>query len=109
MFQVHIQLAPEHAELAVEDNSFWIERPRLRIGQVSGLETVIGAKYVGVLPSAKSNGARQTDFVGLEHPLLNADPDSMEVRVHFPAGEAWHLAMQYVTWASTLVRLLMWN
>lgn len=85
--QVHVQLSPEHADLAVEDNSFWIERPRLRIGQVSGLETVIGAKYVGVLPSAKSNGARKTDFVGLEHPLLSADQDSTEVRVVFPAGE----------------------
>ena len=85
--QVHIQLAPEHEELAAEGNSFWIERPRLRIGQVSGLETVIGAKYVGVLPGPKGNQARQTEFEGLEHPLFNSDQDSMEVRVRFPAGE----------------------
>ena len=85
--QVHIQLTPEHEELAAADNSFWIERPRLRIGQVSGLETVIGAKYVGVLPNAKGPKTRQTDFEGLEYPLLSADQDSTEVRVLFPAGE----------------------
>lgn len=85
--QVHIQLAPEHEELAATDNAFWIERPRLRIGQVSGLETVIGAKYVGVLPNAKGQKTRQTDFEGLEYPLLSADQDSTEVRVLFPAGE----------------------
>ena len=85
--QVHIQLTPEHEELAAAENSFWIERPRLRIGQVSGLETVIGAKYVGVLPNAKGDKTRQTDFEGLEYPLLSADQDSSEVRVLFPAGE----------------------
>ncbi len=85
--QVHIQLSPEHSALALKESSFWIERPRLRIGQVGGLETVIGAKYVGVLPSSKSDQARQTEFTGLEYPLLSADQDSTEVRVRFPAGE----------------------
>ncbi len=97
--QVHIQLGPEHVQLATADSAFWIERPRLRLGQVSGLETVIGAKYVGVLPST-TGGARQSEFVGLEYPMLNANQDSTEVQVKFPAGEGLTLVIQYVTWAS---------
>ncbi len=85
--QVHIQLAPEHEALANSDSAFWIERPRLRLGQVSGLETVIGAKFVGVLPGPIDKGTRQSEFVGLEYPLISADQDSLELRVRFPTGE----------------------
>ncbi|MGN6544390.1 MAG: MlaD family protein, partial [Aureliella sp.] len=61
---VHVQLAPEPHRVAVEGSLFWIERPRLRLGQVSGLDTVIGAKYIGMVPGPP-DGARQHEFTGV--------------------------------------------
>lgn len=83
---VKIRLQPEHDHIAVEGSQFWIERPRLRIGQVSGLETVLGAKYVGTIPG-DMQGARRREFIGLANPLGTAEQDSIDVRIHFPAGE----------------------
>ena len=83
---VKIQLAPEHRPIAVEGSQFWIERPRLRLGQVSGLETVLGAKFVGTIPG-ELGGSHQREFTGLEYPLGNADQDSVDLRIRFPAGE----------------------
>jgi paraquat-inducible protein B len=83
---VTIQLAPEHKLIAVEGSQFWIERPRLRLGQVSGLETVLGAKYVGTIPG-NLDGPRQREFTGLENPLGTSEQDSVDVRIRFPAGE----------------------
>lgn len=83
---VHIQLAPEHAGVANEGSRFWIERPRLRIGQVSGLETVLGAKFIGMIPGPRE-AVRKTEFTGMENPLGNAEQDSIDIRVRFPKGE----------------------
>ncbi len=84
--EVHVQLAHEHTALAVEGSQFWIARPRLRIGQVSGLETVLGAKFIGIIPGERS-GARKRDFQGLDNPLSMNDQQATDVRIRFPAGE----------------------
>lgn len=81
-----VLLAPGNEKVAVEGSQFWIERPRLRLGQVAGLETVLGAKYVGVIPG-DPEGPSQTDFDGLETPLTITSGDSLDVRIRFPAGE----------------------
>jgi len=83
---VHIQLGAEHGAIAVEGSRFWIERPRLRVGQVAGLETVLGAKYVGTIPGAIGSPP-QHQFTGLDNPLGLAEQDSTDVRVRFPAGD----------------------
>lgn len=83
---VAIRLPVETTSLAVDGSKFWIERPRLRIGQVSGLETVLGAKFVGVLPGPDPQRL-QSSFQGIEMPLQLADADELEIRVRFPAGE----------------------
>lgn len=83
---VRVQLSPEHDGVAVEGSKFWIERPRLRLGQVSGLETVIGAKYIGMVPGAP-DGPQQLEFTGLESPLGMAEQDSFDIRIQLPAGE----------------------
>jgi paraquat-inducible protein B len=83
---VRIQLHPDSTGIAVEGSQFWIERPRLRLGQMSGLETVLGAKFVGVVPGPTGAPA-QTEFAGLETPLISADQEATDVRVRFPAGE----------------------
>ncbi len=82
---VSILLRSENESLAVEGSQFWIQRARLSLGQISGLDTVLGAKYVGVIPG---NSRRfQRDFVGIETPLAMTEGDSADVRIHFPTGE----------------------
>lgn len=61
---VHVQLQPDAAALAREGSRFWIVRPQFSLEGVSGLETAVGAKYIGVSPG-DPQGARQTLFEGL--------------------------------------------
>jgi paraquat-inducible protein B len=57
----------KHAKgLLVEDSRFWIVKPRVTLGGVSGIGTLFSGKYIGV-ESGKSGKSRR-DFVGLEVP-----------------------------------------
>ena len=84
--EVGVLLTPGNEVLAVDGSQFWIERARLRLGQVSGLDTVLGAKYIGVIPGPQT-GKRTSEFVGLESPLTMTSGDSSEIQIEFPAGE----------------------
>lgn len=84
--QVRVLLEPGNESLAVEGSQFWIERARLRLGQISGLDTVLGAKYLLVLPG-DPKGKRVYEFAGLDSPLNIARADSKDIRIQFPAGE----------------------
>lgn len=64
---VTADLTAEATALAREGTRFWVERPDIRIGQVRGLETLVGGRYVGVLPGPP-NGARTYQFEGLADP-----------------------------------------
>jgi paraquat-inducible protein B len=81
---VQIRVLPGNERLVVEDTQFWIQRARVSLGQVSGLETVLGAKYVGVLPGRSS--ITRTSFVGLDMPLTTQDGDTHECRIFFDSG-----------------------
>ncbi len=83
---VQIQLFPGNEGVAVAGSQFWIQRARLRLGQMSGLDTVLGAKYVGVVPGSDAS-KRESEFVGIETPLGITDGDTIEIRIQFPAGE----------------------
>jgi paraquat-inducible protein B len=50
----------------VEDTRFWIVRPRIAGGQISGLGTLLAGSYIGGDPGASKTERRQ--FVGLETP-----------------------------------------
>ena len=57
----------KHAEgLLVTDSRFWIVKPRVTLGGVSGIGTLLSGRYIGIEPgkAAKSSGY----FVGLEVP-----------------------------------------
>ena len=84
--EVGVLLSPGNEKIAVEGSQFWIERARLRLGQVSGLDTVLGAKYIGVIPGPP-DAPLANEFDALETPLNITSGDSTEVTVHFPAGE----------------------
>lgn len=59
-----VTLTPGAAGLAREGTRFWIVRPQLSLAGVSGLETAVGAKYIGVSPG-DPNGPRVGNFEGL--------------------------------------------
>jgi paraquat-inducible protein B len=67
---LEVRLAPEASGLAREGSRFWIVRPHLALDSVSGLETIIGARYVAVVPGP-DGGARRSEFVALEDPPLD--------------------------------------
>ncbi|MEC9373633.1 MAG: MlaD family protein [Planctomycetota bacterium] len=60
---VHAELKPEAANIAAEGTRFWIVRPEVRIGGVSGIETILGPKYISVAPGG---GARVSSFEWLD-------------------------------------------
>jgi hypothetical protein len=70
---VEADLHREASDLARSGSQFWIARPQadLAIG-ITGLDTVVGAKYIHVVPGA---GGRQYEFVGLEAPPI---PETIE-------------------------------
>jgi paraquat-inducible protein B len=58
--------------LLTEGTVFWVVKPRLFAGNLSGLETVLSGSYIGILPAEKA-GKSQRDFVGREDaPVLGA-------------------------------------
>lgn len=62
---IHVELTRDSAALAREGTQFWIERPELRVGQVRGLDTLLGGRYIGVVPGTP-DAPRAKAFRGLE-------------------------------------------
>ena len=53
--------------LLTEGTVFWVVKPRLFAGNISGIETLLSGSYIGMLPAAKA-GNSQREFVGREDP-----------------------------------------
>lgn len=82
---VVIALMDQATNIAREGSQFWIERPQVSLSRISGLETVVGAKYLGVVPGpADSPPARI--FEGLSAPPLMRDGQSLEIVIRFREG-----------------------
>ncbi|WP_333678135.1 MlaD family protein [Dyella sp.] len=75
----HIRLSPDHSKvivkvdleksagnIAVSDSRFWVVRPRIGLGGVSGIDTLLSGSFIGV--DVGKSTQTQTDFVGLENP-----------------------------------------
>ncbi len=83
--EVQIELEQKSAALAREGSQFWIERPRVSLARVSGLETVVGARYLGVIPG-KEDAPRRTTFAGLETPPTLSELAPLEITIRFADG-----------------------
>ncbi len=74
--QVHVSVRLDRsaANLAVEDTQFWVVKPRIDIGGVSGLETLFSGAYIGVDGGASTESRRE--FSGLQNPpsFLRGEP-----------------------------------
>ncbi len=82
---VVIELSAAADALARQGSRFWIERPRISLARVSGLETVVGAKHLGVLPGPAGR-PRQTTFQGDENPPTLRDSETLTILVRFVEG-----------------------
>jgi len=76
---VIVQLDQSAARFAVEDTAFWVVKPRIGSGGVSGLGTLLSGAYIGT-DAGVSTRAR-SEFVGLEQPplVLRGEPGSIYV------------------------------
>ena len=50
--------------LLVEDSKFWIVKPRVGIGGISGLETLLSGAYLGLIPGRSENST--SSFIGID-------------------------------------------
>jgi paraquat-inducible protein B len=87
---VSADLSKDAASLLKADTQFWIVRPRIGVGSVSGLDTLLSGVYIGVKTGAATRRERQ--FVGLENPpALAHGPHGRELQLH--AARAGSLAI----------------
>src|ERR1700758_4076679 len=57
--------------LLTDQTVFWVVKPRLFAGNISGLDTLLSGSYVGMLPGATA-GSTQHKFTGREDPPVLA-------------------------------------
>jgi paraquat-inducible protein B len=87
---VSANLSKDAANLLKADTQFWIVRPRIGVGSVSGLETLLSGIYIGLKTGTATRRERQ--FVGLENPpALAHGPHGREIQLH--AAQAGSLAI----------------
>jgi paraquat-inducible protein B len=64
---VHVRMNRQGERVLTSNARFWVVRPRLSPGNISGLETLVSGAYIEVDPGLPG-GESQTKFVGLEEP-----------------------------------------
>jgi paraquat-inducible protein B len=78
---VSADLSKDAASLLKADTQFWIVRPRIGVGSVSGLDTLLSGVYIGMKTGAAT--LRERQFVGLENPpALSHGPRGRELQLH---------------------------
>lgn len=81
--RVTVQLVPDTEEFLTDRTRFWVVRPRVGTGGVTGLGTLLSGAYIEASPSR--DGARTTAFTGLELPPLRpADAPGLRITLESP-------------------------
>ncbi len=63
---VSIEMDPKTAQGLVEDTRFWIVKPEITAGRVTGLSTLLSGSYIAMDPGKSDKPCR--NFVGLDEP-----------------------------------------
>jgi len=79
--EVKARLAASAKELARVGSVFWIVRPEVKVGAVSGLRTLVSGEYLTVLPG---DGARTNTFVGAERAAGTEPGQELEIALLTP-------------------------
>lgn len=66
--RVLVQMDKQAEHLLVSDSRFWVVRPRVAVGGVSGLATLLSGAYIALDPGKSEQ--TQLNFIGLEVPPL---------------------------------------
>ena len=74
--KVTAQLTGAAADLARAGSRFWIVRPELKLGSVSGLRTIISGEYIAVHPGG---GPRTNEFIGAEREPVAEQPAALRI------------------------------
>ena len=78
---VTAQMTRNANDLLVDDTRFWIVKPRIAGGQISGLTTLLSGSYIG-MDVGKSSDSR-SEFVGLDtQPAVTTDEPGREFLLH---------------------------
>ena len=86
--RVEMELVPAAAAIARKGSRFWIVRPHLALDGVSGLETIVGARYLSVIPGAPEGPSQHEFFALPEPPLLEElEEGGLEIRLEARARD----------------------
>ena len=78
---VSAQLIKSARDLLAQDSKFFVVRPRISGGTVSGLGTLLSGAYIGIDPGSSQESSKS--FVGLESPpLVTGDAPGREFNLH---------------------------
>jgi paraquat-inducible protein B len=75
---VTAQLDRSARNLAQAGSVFWIVRPELKVGSISGLRTIISGEYIAVKPG---DGLATNSFNGVESEPVSSQPGSLEINL----------------------------
>ena len=75
---VRARLVRSAASIAREGTTFWIVRPQVGWGSVTGLNTVLSGPEIQALPAAKE-GESKREFKGLESPPVGLETPGLKV------------------------------
>jgi paraquat-inducible protein B len=64
---VTVETTREAERLLSDKTIFWVVKPQLFAGRISGLDTLLSGSYIGMLPST-AKGKFQRDFIGSPNP-----------------------------------------
>ena len=65
--EVSVDMTRQADPILTDNARFWVVRPRLTIGNVSGLDTLVSGAYIEMDPGA-AGAPRKLDFQGLDEP-----------------------------------------
>ncbi|MGI9013657.1 MAG: intermembrane transport protein PqiB [Phycisphaerales bacterium] len=82
---VDARLFPDAAHLARTGTQFWIVRPRIGPSGVSGLDTIVGPRYIAVQPSGSDTV--RFDFDGLDEPPVIAQAEEGDLEIILQANQ----------------------
>lgn len=80
--KVTVRLAGSAAQLARQGSIFWIVRPEVKVGGITGLRTIISGEYVSVRPG---HGPRTNNFVGAEKEPIDEEPGDLKLTFLAPS------------------------
>jgi len=81
LVKVTARLTGSAATLARQGSTFWIVRPEVKVGSISGLGTIVSGVYIGVQPGS---GTSTNVFTGAEKEPLAEEPGALHIVLHSP-------------------------